>query len=50
MVSFNILIEEDGVYVANTPNIFGCYTQAKTIPELLKRIKEAIEVCLEAEN
>jgi len=43
----NILIEKDeeGWYVASVPEIQGCYTQAKTIPQLLERIKEAIEVC-----
>ncbi len=47
-----ILIEqdEDGVYVASVPDIQGCYTQGKTIPEVLERIKEAIEVCLEADE
>jgi predicted RNase H-like HicB family nuclease len=52
MAEFNILIEEDedGWYVASVPEIQGCYTQAKTIPQLLERIKEAIEVCLESEK
>ena len=49
---FNVIIEqdEDGIYVAKVPEIFGCYTQAKTKDELIKRIREAIEVCLEAED
>lgn len=52
MNDFTILIEqdEDGLYVASVPDIQGCYTQGKTIPEVLERIKEAIEVCLEAEE
>ncbi|MBI3032003.1 type II toxin-antitoxin system HicB family antitoxin [Candidatus Woesearchaeota archaeon] len=51
-VDFTIIIEqgEDGWYIAKVPDIPGCYTQGKTIPELLERIKEAIEVCLEAEH
>ena len=49
---FNVVIEqdEDGIYVARVPEISGCYTQAKNIEELMKRIREAIEVCLESEE
>lgn len=49
---FNVIIEqdEDGIYVARVPEISGCYTQAKNVDELMKRIREAIEVCLEAEE
>ena len=45
---FPVLIEqdEDGMYVALAPDLKGCHTQAKTIEELLPRIKEAIELCL----
>ena len=52
MVEFNVIIEKDeaGWYVASVPEIPGCYTQGKTIPQLLERIKEAIEVCLESED
>ena len=28
----------------------GCHTQAKTFDQLIKRTKEAIEVCLEADK
>ena len=51
-MDFNVIIEKDeeGWYVASVPEIQGCHTQAKTIPLLLERIKEAIEVCLEAEG
>jgi len=49
VLDFTVLIEkdEDGIYVATVPNIPGCYTQGKNIPEVLERVKEAIEVCLE---
>ena len=49
---FNVIIEqdEDGIYVARVPEISGCYTQAKNVNELMKRIREAIEVCLESEE
>ena len=50
IVDFNVFIEqdEDGMYVAKAPEIQGCYTQGKTLQEVLERIKEAIDVCLEA--
>ncbi len=52
MLNFTILIEqdEDGIYVASVPEIQGCYTQGKTIAQVLERIKEAIEVCLESDK
>jgi len=52
MMDFNVLIEqdEDGIYVARVPEIDGCYTQGKTLQEVLERIGEAIEVCLEADK
>lgn len=52
ILDFTVLIEqgEDGWYVAIVPDIPGCYTQGKTIHQLLERIKEAIEVCLETDE
>lgn len=49
---FTVLIEqdEDGIYIAKIPEIEGCYTQGKTIEEVLARIKEAAEVCLEGDK
>ena len=48
---FPVVIEqdEDGIYVAKVPDLKGCHSQAKTLEELDKRIKEAINLCLEAE-
>lgn len=50
--NFTVLIEqgEDGAYIATVPAIKSCYTQADTIPELLEKIKEVIELCLEVER
>ena len=52
MVEYNVIIEKDeeGWYVASVPEIQGCHTQGKTIPQVLERIREAIEVCLEADG
>jgi len=46
---FKVIIEqdEDGYFVASVPALPGCYTQAKTLPELKERVREAILLCLE---
>ena len=46
---FTVVIErdEDGWYVARVPDLPGCHTQAKTLDTLMKRVREAIELCLE---
>ena len=51
-MEFNVVIEkdEDGLYVASVPDIPGCHTQGKTLNQVLERVKEAIEVCLEADG
>lgn len=50
--SFTVAIEkgEDGYYVASVVELPGCHTQARTLRELDKRVKEAIEVNLEAKG
>lgn len=49
---FDVVIEKDadGYYVASVPRLRGCHTQARSLDELLIRIREAIEVCLEVEG
>ena len=46
---FYVVIEqdEDGMYVGEVPHLPGCYSQGKTLDELLTNIKEVIEMCLE---
>ncbi len=49
---FTVLIEqgEDGSYIATVPALKSCYTQASSIPELIVKIKEVIELCIEVEK
>ena len=49
---FSVIIEkdEDGYFVASVPALRGCHTQAKSLDALMKRIREAIELCLEVEE
>ncbi|AKB56001.1 hypothetical protein A9239_11215 [Methanosarcina sp. A14] len=51
-LSYTVLIEQDKdeMYIARVPDIPGCYTQGKTVEQAMERIKEAIQVCLEAEE
>ncbi len=50
--AFNVIIERDGegYYVASVPELPGCHTQAKSLDTLMKRIREAIELCLEVQD
>ncbi len=49
---FSVIVErdEDGYYVATVPELRGCHTQAKSLDTLMKRVREAIAVCLEVEK
>jgi predicted RNase H-like HicB family nuclease len=49
---FTVVIErdDDGYYVASVPTLRGCHTQAKTLDALMKRVREAVELCLESED
>jgi predicted RNase H-like HicB family nuclease len=42
--------DADGYYVASVPQLHGCHTQARSLDELMTRIREAIELCLEVEG
>lgn len=48
--TYTVTIEkgEDGYYVASVLELPGCHTQARTIKELNARVKEAIELHVEA--
>ena len=47
---FTVIIERDarGFYVASVPTLLGCHSQARSLDELMERIKEAIALCLGA--
>lgn len=49
---FSVLIEQDteGYFVATVPALRGCHTQAKSMDQLMERVREAIELCLEVES
>lgn len=51
-LTYTVVIEQDetGAYVAKVPDLKWCHTHARSIPELLKRAREAIELCLEVEG
>ena len=46
---YDVIIEQDEnrVYVAHVPELSGCHTEGDTIQELMKNVKEAIELYLE---
>ena len=49
---FDVVIERDeaGYYVASVPQIPECHTQARSLDEVMQRIREALELCLEGEG
>lgn len=49
---FTVLVErdEDGYLVATVPALKSCYTQARTREELMSRVKEVIQLCLDEEE
>ena len=46
---FPVIIEKDemGYYLGKVPALRSCYTQAKTLPELYKRLDEVVSLCVE---
>ncbi len=46
---FPVIVEkdEDGFYVVECPIFRGCYSQGRSLDEVLRNIKEVIELCLE---
>jgi predicted RNase H-like HicB family nuclease len=46
---FNVVIERDseGWLIGSVPALEGCHTQARSLDELMERMREAIALCLE---
>ena len=49
---FPVVIEKDesGYYIGKISSLKSCYTQAKTLAELYKRLKEVAALCMEVEK
>ncbi len=49
---FYVIIErdEDGFYVGEVPQLRACYSQGRTIDELMANMREVIVLCLEEEG
>ena len=49
---FMLVIErdEEGYLVGSVPALQGCHTQARSMDDLIERIREAIELCLEVQG
>ena len=49
---YTVVIErdEDGYFIGTVPQLKGCHTQARSLDELMERMKEAVSLCLEAEG
>lgn len=49
---FHVVVERDaeGYFVGSVPSIPGCHTQAKSLDELMVRVKEAIALNLEVDG
>jgi predicted RNase H-like HicB family nuclease len=49
---FYVIIErdEDGYYVGEVPQLRACYSQGRTLDELMANIREVIELCLEEDD
>jgi len=49
---FDVVVERDseGYFVASVPALPGCHTQARSLDDLMARVREAIELCLEVQG
>ena len=49
---FSVVIErdEEGYLVASVPSLPGCHTQARSLDDLMNRIREVIALCLEVDG
>jgi predicted RNase H-like HicB family nuclease len=49
---FDVVVERDaeGYFVASVPALHGCHTQARSLDQLMERVQEVIELCLEEQG
>lgn len=49
---FTVIIEQDeeGYFVAEVPELRSCYTQARSMDELVERVRKVILLCLDAQR
>lgn len=49
---FHVVVERDadGFFVGSVPSIPGCHTQARSLDELMARVREAIALNIEADG
>ena len=49
---FDVVVERDaeGYYVASVPSLHGCHTQARSLDDLMERVREVIALCLEEQG
>ena len=49
---FSVIIERDadGYFVASVPALRGGHTQATSLDELMSRVREGVELCLEVQG
>ena len=49
---YSVIIEQDsdGTYVASVPGLKGCHTQGRSLDQVMDRIREAIELCIEEQD
>jgi predicted RNase H-like HicB family nuclease len=49
---FDVVVERDaeGYYIASVPSLHGCHTQARSLDELMERVREVIALCLEEQG
>jgi predicted RNase H-like HicB family nuclease len=49
---FDVVVEKDAerYFVATVTALPGCHTQARSLDELMERLKEAIELCFEVQE
>jgi predicted RNase H-like HicB family nuclease len=47
-MTWSVIIERDseGYYAASVSEVWGCRSQAKSVDELMVRVREAIGLCL----